>query len=115
MDPQALGRGAVWVANTDVNGRGYRTIATVKAASTAADSRRIAVVRKDLVGLARLGRSMWATDSAGRLWRVDMVSRRVLGNVGICAKTAYVAAGAGSVWAIDPAGAMLVRVRPTVR
>lgn len=115
MDPQALGRGAIWVANTDVNGRGYRTIATVNAGSTTADSRRIAIARRDLVGLARLGRSMWATDSAGTLWRVDMVSRRVLGNVGICAKTAYVAAGANSVWAVDPAGAMVVRVRPAVR
>lgn len=115
MDPQALGRGAVWVANTDVNGRGYRTIATVNAGSTTADPKRIAIARKDLVGLARLGRSMWATDSAGTLWRVDMVSRRVLGKVGICAKTAYVAAGAGSVWAVDPAGSALVRVRPVAR
>jgi len=115
MDPQALGRGAVWVANTDVNSRGYRTLTTVNAASTTADPKRIAIARRDLVGLARLGRSMWATDSAGTLWRVDMVSRRVLGSVGICAKTAYVAAGAGSVWAVDPAGAMLVRVRPAAR
>ena len=115
MDPQAIGRGAVWIANTDVTGRGYHTVATVNAASTRADARRVSVVRSDIVGLAHMGRSMWATDSAGTLWRIDAVTRKVLGRVGICAQTAYVAAGVGSIWAVDPLGASLVRVQPVSR
>lgn len=115
MDPEAIARGAVWVANTAVNAHGYHTIATVNAASTTADAKRVPVVRSDLIGLAHMGRSIWATDATGTLWRIDAVSRTVLGSVGICAQTAYVAAGAGSVWAIDPMGAALVRVRPAVR
>jgi streptogramin lyase len=115
MDPETIARGAVWVANTDVNAQGYHTVATVNAASTTADPKRVAVVRSDLVGLAHMGRSIWATDATGTLWRIDAVSRTVLGSVGICAQTAYVAAGAGSVWAIDPLGATLVRVRPAIR
>jgi hypothetical protein len=115
MDPETTARGAVWIADTDVNARGYHTIATVRAASMTAEPKRVPVVRSNLVGLAHMGRSIWATDATGTLWRIDAVSRKVLGSVGICAQTAYVAAGAGSVWAIDPMGASLVRVRPTVR
>jgi streptogramin lyase len=114
MDPQTIGRGAVWIANTDVTARGYHTIATVNAASMTADPKRVPVVRGDLVGLVRVGRSIWVTDDSGALWRIDAVRRTVLGRVAICAQTAYVAAGAGSVWAIDPMGGSLVRVRPRV-
>src|SRR5262245_16450457 len=112
MDPETIGRGAVWIANTGVNARGYHTIATVNAASMTADAKRVPVVRSELVGLVRVGRSIWATDDSGTLWRIDALRRPVLGSVAICAQTAYGAAGAGSVWAIDPMGASLVRVRP---
>jgi streptogramin lyase len=115
MDPEAIGRGRVWVANTDVNPRGYHTVATVNPATMTAEPRRVPVVRSDILGLAHMGRSIWATDATGTLWRIDAVTRKVVGKVGICAMTAYVAAGADSIWAVDPMGASLVRVRPTVQ
>jgi streptogramin lyase len=115
MDPEAIARGVVWVANTDVNAHGYHTVATVNPATMMAEPRRVPIVRSDILGLAHMGRSIWATDATGTLWRIDAVTRKVVGSVGICAMTAYVAAGGGSIWAIDPMGASLVRVRPTLR